>query len=214
MDKLDPASSRIFNDLVEYSKLPRELVLRRCNYAVSELAILWGKKKNVIDFYREADLYIYDLTKYQLILEHRQAVTQMVQQLKTIKVEKVLEFGGGIGEFSILCSEQGVKVTYHDLDGEIKNYALWRFQKHKANVVITMADPLQKKWDLVNVMDVLEHLENPEPIISQLAVNARYIFCNPEDVQYNIYYPQHISKFDLEPYFERLEGYLWKNKNL
>jgi hypothetical protein len=60
---------------------------------------------------------------------------------------------------------------------------------------------------------VLEHLENPDDVIKKLAEKAKYIFCNPGDIKYNLYYPQHITNFDLTPFFERVEGYLWKNKN-
>ena len=73
-------------------------------------------------------------------------------------------------------------------------------------------DPLSEEWDMINAMDVLEHLEDPSKVIADLAEKARYIFCNPEDIKYNVLYPQHISTFDLSPSFDRLDGYLWKNK--
>ncbi|MBU0456772.1 MAG: SPASM domain-containing protein [Nanoarchaeota archaeon] len=98
--KINPDKSRIFNDLVEYSGLHKELVLRRCQYAATELAILWNKKKNVIDYYKEAEIYIYDLTKYQMILEHYQIIKKMIGQIKDLKLNKILEFGGGFGNIT------------------------------------------------------------------------------------------------------------------
>lgn len=41
--KIDVKKSRIFNDLVEYTKLHPKLVIERCKYSVYELAILWNK---------------------------------------------------------------------------------------------------------------------------------------------------------------------------
>tara|TARA_Y100000310_G_C20436887_1_gene694167 strand:+ start:154 stop:807 length:654 start_codon:yes stop_codon:yes gene_type:complete len=213
--KIDVNKSEIFNDLVEYSQLPRELVLRRCEYAATELAILWRKKTSVIDYYTSTDLYIFDLTKYQLILESGNLIDQMINQIKERKLNKILEFGGGIGQFSILCDKNNLKVTYYDLDGKTKEYASWRFKKNNCSkITIKNEDPLNERWDCVNVMDVLEHLENPNEIILKLKDNAKFIFCNPDEVNYNIFFPQHISKFNLNEYFELVQGYLWKNKSI
>ena len=213
MDTIDASKSRVFLDLLEYTGLPPEFVLKRCQYAKVELAILWKKKKSVPHFYKDNDLFIYDLTEYQMRLEHGKLVRQMVSQLKRLGLRKVLEFGGGIGEFSIICSENGIDITYHDLDGVIRDYAAWRFRKHGFSVKVSDKDPLEERWDAVNVMDVLEHLEDPGPIIRKLAKNADYIFCNPDQVLYNELYPQHISRFDISRDFEHVEAYLWKRKN-
>lgn len=212
--KIDPQQSRLFKDLIDFTQLNPQLALKRCEYAAAELAVRWAKKKNVIDFYKGEDLYLFDLTKYQLILEHQGAVKKMIQQIQELKLNKILEFGGGIGEFSLHCAESGLDITYHDLDGVIKNYAQWRFDKHQAPVKLDSQNPFLQEWDLVNVMDVLEHLENPKEVISQLGQKAQYLFCNPEEVRYNHFFPQHISKFDLTPYFEQVDSYLWKNKNI
>jgi len=207
--------SRIFKDLVEYTGLHPQLVAKRCEYSPYELAVLWIKKKSVIDYYKSTDLYIFDLTKYQILLEAKDKIEAMIKQIKDLGFVKVLEYGGGIGEFSIKCHENEISSTYFDLDGKTKEYALWRFKKHECSkITVADSDPLEQEWDLVNVMDVLEHLEDPDEIVEKLAKKAKYIFCNPEDIKYNIYYPQHITKFDLTKFFERLDGYLWKNKNL
>src|SRR3989344_3483549 len=213
MQKLEVSNSRIFNDLVEYTKLPPELVLKRFQYAATELSIVWTKKKSVTEFYESTDLYLFDLTMYQLMLEHHKLIQEMVQQIKEIAPKaKVLEFGGGIGEFSLICSENNIDCTYTDI-GQTKEYAVWRFNKHKQRVKIIESDPLKEKWDFVNIMDVLEHLENSEEIIEKLGKTARYIFCNPTEIKYNRSYPQHISKYDLTKQFIHVKRYLWKNKN-
>ncbi len=212
--KIDASKSRVFNDLADYTQLPRALLLNRCNYAVNELALLWYSKKDTLDFYKSSDFYIYDLTKYQLLLEGNGRIKKMIEQIKELGFKKILEYGGGIGEFSIFCSENDLDVTYYDLNGKIKDYALWRFNKHNCNIKIGNSDVLDEKWDIVNIMDVLEHLENPEKVISKLKANATYIFCNPAEVKYNRYFPQHTSKFDLTKDFEHIEQYLWKNKSI
>ena len=207
--------SKIFRDLVEYSKLPPRLVAARCKYAVYELAIQWHYKKNIEDFYKNSEMYIYDLTQYQILLESHNHIKKMINQIKKLKLSRILEYGGGIGEFSLLCHENRLKITYYDINGVIKKYALWRFRKHMANRIdIAKQDTLNKKWDIVNIMDVLEHLENPSKIIKKLSLNARYIFCNPNQIKFNFIYPQHISKYNIKKDFEHVETYLWKNKKI
>ncbi len=61
-------------------------------------------------------------------------------------------------------------------------------------------------------MDVFEHMVDPLPTIKQFAETTPYIFCNPDDVRYGFPYPQHISRFDLTPYFEHVDRYLYKSK--
>lgn len=211
---MDISQARIFNDLVEYTNLSRKQVLQKCASAERELADLWNKKKSVLDFYKSTDLYLFDLTKYQLILEYSNKIKKMIEQIKELKLNKILEYGGGIGEFSLLSCEEGLNISYYDLDGKTKNYALWRFKKHNCEKInIKNKKCLDEEWDVINIMDVLEHLENPEEIILKLKENTKYLFCNPEEILYNESGPQHISRFDLTKDFEHVNGHLWKNKN-
>tara|TARA_Y100000310_G_scaffold32447_1_gene30730 strand:- start:709 stop:1362 length:654 start_codon:yes stop_codon:yes gene_type:complete len=212
-ETIDISKSRIFNDLVEYTNLPRNQVLQKCASSEKELVDLWNKKQNILDFYKNSDLYLFDLTKYQLILEHNNKIKEMIKQIKELKLNKILEYGGGIGEFSLLCCENKFSISYYDLDGKVRDYALWRFKKHNCEEInIKNESCLDEEWDVVNIMDVLEHLENPNEIILKLKEKARYIFCNPFEIKYNKLCPQHISKFDLSKDFEQINNYLWKNK--
>jgi len=181
-DVIDISKSRIFNDLVEYTKLPRNKALRKCADSEKELALLWKEKKNIIEFYQDTNLYLFDLTKYQLILEHCNLIKDMINQIKELKLSKILEFGGGIGEFSLLCFENEFDISYYELDGKTKQYALWRFKKHNCDINIEKPDCLDKNWDIVNIIEVLEHLENPNEIIAKLKKNVRYVFCNPDEI--------------------------------
>lgn len=217
METINVAEEKLFKDLVEYSKLPPKLCFERCKYAVRELAVLWHLRKpqnseDIINYYKKnEDLYIFDLTLYQLMMKEN--IKKMIEQMKDLGVKKILEFGGGIGEFTIQAARAGFDISYYDLNGEIKNYALWRFEKHGVNpkILDEKIDPLSEEWDLVCVMDVLEHLEKPGEIIEKIREKTNYIFVNPEQVRYNILYPQHINRYDLEG-FETVEGFLWRKK--
>jgi hypothetical protein len=212
MASVNVADSRIFQDLVEYTNIPPQIALKRCQYAAIELAVLWTQKKSIEEYYKNTDLYLFDLTQYQLLLQHHKLIVEMIEQIKRIGTTSVLEFGGGIGEFSIVCAENSITCTYYDI-GKTKEYAVWRFKKHHSTVTVAEHDPLDTQdWDVVNVMDVLEHLEHAHDVIEILGRRARYIFCNPDEIKYNEVYPQHISKYDITTHFVHVQGYLWRNK--
>ena len=57
-DVIDISKSRIFNDLVEYTELPRNVVLKKLADSEKELAELWDKKISIIKFYQDNELYL------------------------------------------------------------------------------------------------------------------------------------------------------------
>ena len=206
-------SSTLLGDLVKYTNLPPYVVLKKCKTASKILASIWKERKSNIEFYTNNELYIFDLTMYQLMLEYDDCINKMILQIKEYGWKKILEFWWWIWEFSRLCNQNWINSTYYDLDWKIKEYALWRFNNHKCDDIIIWGGwVLDQKWDFINIMDVLEHLEKPEPIIEKLKQNTKYIFCNPVEIKYNSTFPQHISKYDIEKYFVHTSGHLWKNR--
>ena len=102
--------SRIFKDLVEYTGLHPQLVAKRCEYSPYELAVLWHKKKSVTGYYQSTDLYIFDLTKYQIILEIKGKIKKMIEQIKNhvLTRENLIEL---------------VNLTNQELDSNMKSYS-------------------------------------------------------------------------------------------
>ena len=128
----------------------------------------------------------------------------------------MLDFGGGIGEYSIVGCKAGAEVVYQDIAGsKTADYALHRFYKHgiKQPELWDENHEIDRDFDLIVAMDVLEHLENPEEVIKNMGKHCTYLLVNPDLIMYNELYPEHISHYDLTPYFYKVDGYLWKNKN-
>lgn len=208
----------ILNDLIEYTGKSEDLVRERCKYSTQEMVWHWDKyKDNPLEFYRDTDLYIFDLTKYQSILVP--TVNYMVEYAKEFKIKKVLDLGGGIGEYTLRLSiDAECEVTYLDLKGsKTRAYAQWRFGQAGIDpkLLDEDADWHSQEWDAVVAMDVLEHMEKPimQKALEAMRKNAKYIFCNPDQVRYNEIYPQHITRFTLEG-FERVDLNLYRNKAL
>jgi len=214
-------ANNLLKDLVEYTGKPLELVKQRAKSAYVELAWIWHNQKHqtpeeILDFYKKTDLYIFDLTKYQSILVLD--VNMMISELKERKLVKMLDLGGGIGEYTKRAIEEaGCDVTFLELkDSKTLDYAKWRFTKHKLKPkIVTEEYPWQnEEWDVVFAMDVIEHMTEAEAkkTLDALRTKAKYVFANPEFITYNDLYPQHITSFKLEG-FSRSGTLIYKNNN-
>lgn len=209
-------ANQLLQDLIDYTKRPRDLVIARSKCAMVELAWQWKDHKDDKAYYRDTDLYIFDLTKYQsqLVID----VDMIIEELKVRGLKKVLDFGGGIGEYTIRAIQEAkCDVTFLDLkDSQTLAYAKYRFTKHKVSPKIIDEDyPWQAEaWDAVIVMDVIEHLnaEEAKRTLDALRQHAKYVIANPEYIKFNDLFPQHITHYTLEG-FERVGTMLWKNKN-
>ena len=210
MDKVD-----FFQELTEYTGRNRRLVEERCKTAAIELAWIWEKyKDDPIAYYGETDLYIFDLSNYQAELQNKGFHWLLLDMLKKYQCKTILDFGGGIGHYTILAFQNGMKADFLEIEGsKTLEYAKWRFKKYGVNpeIFTEKTDLTGRKYDCLVAMDVFEHIDNPEPIIKKLSTITKYLFTNLEDgLPYTPIYPQHISKYELEPYFKRIDRYMWE----
>lgn len=205
----------LYQDLADYTGRSKDLVTARCDIATVELAWQWEKYKGYpISFYQETDLYIFGLTKYQYRLQEAKAHTWFEYMIEKHGWKTGLDFGGGIGEQTILAMEKGADMKFVEIENsKTLEYALWRFDKYNVVPSVEFENyKINKDFDFINAMDILEHLENPEPVIKQFHKHTDWLFCNPDQIKYNEWVPQHISKFDLTKYFKHIDLYLWKRK--
>lgn len=225
-------------ELASYLDRPLEIVTERCKYAPVELAWQWPAfKDDPLRFYRESDLYLFDLTLYHdCILEPQGMHRWFRDTVGRFGFKTLLDFGAGCGDWSLHALSAGANYCKMvDVDGVMRKYVLWRLAKRGFKPVPERAHlgpPLSytrqvptgtaelandfagssERYDAVVCMDVFEHMTDPEPTIAQVAQMAPYIFCNPEEIRYSDLYPQHISRFDLRPRFEHVDRYLWKSR--
>ena len=82
--------------------------------------------------------------------------------------DTVLDYGSGVGTLAFHLASNGKKVTLCDLDTAPFIFAQWRFQKHDLPYEAIKIDrlfPLEKKYDAICCVDVIEHLVNPVEIV-------------------------------------------------
>lgn len=214
----------LYKELAEYTGRSLSLVIARCQIANVELAWLWEQyKDNPIEFYRNTDLYIFNLTRYQMRLQENKMHNWFEYIIRKKGWQSGFDYGGGIGEQTILAFDAGVEymIFKEVANSKTLQYAKHRFSKHifskpkKTGRILEVVDEdagITGKLDFVVAMDILEHLENPKPVIENIYESTEWLFCNPEQIKYNCYVPQHISKFDLTKYFKHEDLYLWRRK--
>jgi SAM-dependent methyltransferase len=194
-----------FQELTEYTKRPYDLVRERCVRSPVELAWLWDKYDNPIDFYKETDLYIFDLSNYQNTLQEIGFLDWYSKTLTENNIKSVLDFGGGIGETTIISAEKGIDTTYLDIiDSKTTEYAKWRFNRYNVNPKIIGHTEEFGNYDLIVAMDVLEHLKNPQEMIEKFSNKCKYLICPDRMDTYDVYYPQHISHYNLFTHFKQI----------
>lgn len=206
-----------YKELADYLDRDYSLVKARCQYAFTEIAWQWPQyKMQPTQLYKTTDLYLFDLTYYQSLLQESGWHTWLETLLKNSPhIQKVLDFGGGIGEATIIAAEKGLDVSYLDVEGsKTMEYAKHRFQKYNVSPkILTERDSLEK-YDLIIAKDVLEHIENSDTVLKTFAEKTHYLICKIEDLPYNEFYPEHISHPDPSPYFEQslANNELWRSK--
>jgi len=203
----------LYKELAEYLGRDLTLVEARCNGANVEQAWKWEQyKDDPLKGYREDDLYIFDLTHYQTRLQKSGMLGWFRRTIRENGWKTGLDIGGGIGENTIIACEEGVKMKYCDVKGsKTMEYAKWRFDKYGVYPTIENEKyKINMDFDFIVAMDVFEHMVDPKPVIEAVAKHTKYLFCNPDQIMFNWLYPQHISKFTLEPYFRHEDLYLYK----
>jgi 2-polyprenyl-3-methyl-5-hydroxy-6-metoxy-1,4-benzoquinol methylase len=81
---------------------------------------------------------------------------------------RVLDFGGGNGDFSRALARNGVDTTYLDVPGDAARYLQWRAQRERLPLKVVLdRNQLQGPFDVIFCLDVIEHLVDLPSIFEQ-----------------------------------------------
>ncbi|MGA2669960.1 MAG: class I SAM-dependent methyltransferase [Dehalococcoidia bacterium] len=154
-----PEKQDIWNDLAEYlgtkDLMPQAI-------ATKQLADKWKDWQGTVEeFYKDPEigqLYLYDLVGFNSATFYKE---QRMAGIKNAEHLHILDIGCGIGTTLLeLCWENKNLVGY-DISEKALDFARFRANKLGArNVKFTSEFPEIEKFDLIIVIDTLEHIED------------------------------------------------------
>lgn len=169
----------LIDDIVEYTNRTRHDVDLDIMVGPGLMNESWTKAnpkttEDILKFYKETELYLYDLALWHFS-ERRKFDIELMTSLKhqwdkkkeTIfkdKTPKLLDFGCGIGQNSIMLARIGFEVTLADLDSKTLAFTEHRFKKHNVPCKVWKVDiedmPPEEKYDFILAFDVFEHMDS------------------------------------------------------
>jgi SAM-dependent methyltransferase len=168
--------------LGEFSKEPREATVQVMAEAGRWLAEYWvrtapeGQDAVNAWYTRVARRYLYHNCQHHLLYRHitytlgllkmRPSTTRGTSGSSQASGNvRVLDFGGGNGNFSRALARRGFDVTYLDVPGEAADYVKWRAEKDGLRVrVCHELSEVQGPFDVIFSLDVVEHLVDMRPV--------------------------------------------------
>ena len=163
------------DDLASFFVLDREACRARlASYSMCEHADRWNAARpetadEITAFYRNADLYIWELLQWHSSEARRpywEALAHLGQHFPAEDgYRRVLDFGCGVGTDGLFLAEASYDVTLMDLDGPPYRFARHRFARRGLpGRFVESRWPLPSlggSYDIVISFDVFEHLPDP-----------------------------------------------------
>jgi len=125
-------------------------------------------EEEILDFYRTNKNEIFDLTLFHSA-PHVIKENKKIEEIIKNKGGSFLDFGAGIGHLTVKIGKTGIKTFHADLDGNTKNYAIWRAKEKDSNVNFIDINLDNTKYDSIVCADVIEHHPNPSKLIQYLS---------------------------------------------
>ena len=174
VDGIKTETPDIAEEISQYLNWDISQVFEALFYGGVMVADEWNQKlpqtpDKISDFYKQTGSYIFDLAGWHRGDPARRKLTETAISIcKQNNVQKVLDFGCGIGQDGISFSGEGFAVTLADLPGKTLDFAKWRIERRNLNIKIVNADGLSGMCDAILCFDVLEHLWEPEETVRYL----------------------------------------------
>jgi len=162
-----------FNDLADhlsgFCRESREAVVRMMPESGLQLADDWrhsnpqGQAEVAAWYSRNARLYLFNNCQHHLLYKH------IVYTLGLLRLARgrVLDFGGGPGDFSRALARADADTTFLDVPGESADYLRWRAEREGLPVrIVHELEQLEGPYDVIYALDVVEHLVDLEPVFA------------------------------------------------
>ncbi len=97
-------------------------------------------------------------------------VRKMMALMESEKRNTVLEYGCGAGQVGIMFAMMGYDVSFLDIKGVQTDFLAWRLNRRylDSRVIRHDGELTDEKYDLVTLIDVLEHTEDPMYVLNRI----------------------------------------------
>ena len=119
-----------------------------------------------VDFYQLKPFYIFDLAYWHMT----RVQIKFRSKLLSLASGKVLDYGAGIGDFTLNIYKNKLPTSYADVGGKTFEFAKWLFKKNSADIImIDLAkEDISDSYDTIFCVDVIEHVNNPKEVLTKL----------------------------------------------
>lgn len=164
----DPLIDNVIDDIAEFTGDEPGDVRRMSEGDTTAMALnkLWlTRREDEEDWYRREDVglhYLVDLAGW-----HRRGGLPY-NHLDVVPGKSVMDFGAGIGAFSLAAAREGARVWAVEINPVMRDFIRFRATKYGielAGVVETMDDVPAGEFDVITAWHVYEHLEHPEQVL-------------------------------------------------
>ncbi len=119
----------------------------------------------VMGFYAQTENYMPELTIIASTEDKQKLCRFVIGYLLKENVKKIVDYGCGVGQISIIGALNGLDMTSVDIEGKTFEFTKWKFKKYGVNVKtieIKNDKPLKEKYDAITCFEVLQHVPDVE----------------------------------------------------
>ena len=181
-------------------------------------------REELLKFYTSTDVYVVGLIEWHSRLGPRRMQRAIAKNCSG----KVLDYGGGIGNFSLNAWKRGCDVTYAEVEGKTGDFAKFLFSKENAKIkVLTVPKDAGKleMYDTILFLDVIEHLSDEDQrivlkkLIAHLTPGGKLIITNymcegtDKETPMDRKVCYDVKKYLLENGFEQVNWFIFRKKD-
>jgi 2-polyprenyl-3-methyl-5-hydroxy-6-metoxy-1,4-benzoquinol methylase len=204
--------SHIIDEAAEFLGTDRDYVVKKIAEMKAILHKIWAKKNpSSLDalrkFYNEEPLHFFNVLDFNTWSDAQYPPVDF----REYNIKLALDYGCGCGTTALALLDKGVEeIAIAELSEPLRNFAIWRLNKKGIKpLVIEVKDfrPLDRHFDLITTIDVLEHLPHPIDMVYHFAKHARYLYSTalkPQDMS------QHLNLWPKEEVVKLFEILGWR----
>ena len=121
-------------------------------------------------YYETCNTYLFELSACDSLREQQREYHKVARFFSQHKINKIMDFGGGVGGFCVFMKERGLDTTYFDVVGNTSRYAERKFKK--LGLAITAVYDFNaledESFDAIHTADCLEHVPHLMELFGKL----------------------------------------------